>query len=911
MATAGTTHHVVLDDGTTQIGLIASDGRGNPTFSGWHREPLARNSFRTATGEQKYSDLEPPYFTIAQDDFKGGRGQEKFDDKTKFYDSKNLWTHTKNQCILGPRQAIALAGAPAADITNTPGGSENIGSYSLLMGDSSPGTPGGSYYEDRVAQKLTVGASSVVVVTVEVMLKKSVTFSGTPEVYVELYADDGGSPSLPTGSALKSAQLSGAEIDTTHTWHSVAFAHTLSAATSYWLCVYVANLDDNQTGLLGVAYGDDDSTPNLANKRTDDATDTGDASRDWTASTIDGDMFYKLLVASSQTIKKFAQHWNGGPMYAITNPAVGAVGKLYVNGDRGACDANTGALTTLIDGTKSWTTDEWAGCVVRIFEGAGEGEWRTISSNTATVLTVSEVFDTVHSATTSSYAILGSNKWTEITPTGTALTDTCTDIAVVGMAGDETYYIAQGMKADILKVKDRNNAGTWETVGAAVSTFKADLLAIHRTGTAKRLYRSYTEAAGDEMVSWTTNLSTPSFNTGVYTHHRITGMCVYNNTLYVFCNDMLMAIIEDKVETIDIDFTSMMDSRNGVNPTVYNMFLMFPLGYGLERLAGSTVDDIGPNRDAGLPDGRQGNISCMAAVVDALYAGIDAGIVDTSSVLAYNNFGWHELCRCATGGNRAGALYYQVIPGGPNRLWIGIGDAIEYVSMPCKTSNPYLADGMNYALTGELITSWVDIGMVNANKFWHELTVNAENLDADTYITCYYQTDTDTDASSWTLITDIESVADAGDGKITSSGASTGSITTDDSLAGKRIRFKFVLASNIATATPRLVAWSLEAVARMQSKFSYALPVKIFDEQLLLDRTKESNTAVTIMAKLNEWADGLEEKGRVPLTMTTMDPCATNKKVFVEAMEYRLSQLVTDAHGTVQVYGGTFRAIEA
>jgi len=61
-----------------------------------------------------------------------------------------------------------------------------------------------------------------------------------------------------------------------------------------------------------------------------------------------------------------------------------------------------------------------------------------------------------------------------------------------------------------------------------------------------------------------------------------------------------------------------------------------------------------------------------------------------------------------------------------------------------KTSNPYLADGMNYAQTGELITSWIDIGMVNANKFWHELTINAENLDSDTYITCYYQTDTDT-----------------------------------------------------------------------------------------------------------------------------------------------------------------------
>jgi len=97
----------------------------------------------------------------------------------------------------------------------------------------------------------------------------------------------------------------------------------------------------------------------------------------------------------------------------------------------------------------------------------------------------------------------------------------------------------------------------------------------------------------------------------------------------------------------------------------------------------------------------------------------------------------------------------------------------------------------------------------------------------------------------------------------------------------------------------------------MRNKHSYALPIKLFDDQLQLDKRKDSNTAATKIAKLDEWADGGEAKGRVPLTMTTMDPCATDKTVFVQPMQYRLSELKTDAHGTVEIYLGTFVAVDA
>ena len=122
----------------------------------------------------------------------------------------------------------------------------------------------------------------------------------------------------------------------------------------------------------------------------------------------------------------------------------------------------------------------------------------------------------------------------------------------------------------------------------------------------------------------------------------------------------------------------------------------------------------------------------------------------------------------------------------------------------------------------------------------------------------------------------------------------------------KRIRFKLVLASNVATATPRLIAWSLEAVARMQSKFSYACTFKVADNLELLDNTKESTAAATILAQLDTWAETA-----TPLTMTTVDANAASKTVFVEPTEYRQTKWELGPQGAEQVYIGTFRAIEA
>lgn len=61
--------------------------------------------------------------------------------------------------------------------------------------------------------------------------------------------------------------------------------------------------------------------------------------------------------------------------------------------------ATAGGATTLTDSGKAWTTNEWAAGEVMIVSGTGLGQKRTISSNTATVLTVSSSWTTNPDAT--------------------------------------------------------------------------------------------------------------------------------------------------------------------------------------------------------------------------------------------------------------------------------------------------------------------------------------------------------------------------------------------------------------------------------------------------------------------------------------------------------------------------------
>ena len=66
--------------------------------------------------------------------------------------------------------------------------------------------------------------------------------------------------------------------------------------------------------------------------------------------------------------------------------------------------ATAGGASTLTNGAKTWTVNQWANFQVRITAGTGAGQVRTIASNTGTVLTTSAAW-TINPDATSVYAI--------------------------------------------------------------------------------------------------------------------------------------------------------------------------------------------------------------------------------------------------------------------------------------------------------------------------------------------------------------------------------------------------------------------------------------------------------------------------------------------------------------------------
>ena len=103
-----------------------------------------------------------------------------------------------------------------------------------------------------------------------------------------------------------------------------------------------------------------------------------------------------------------------GKLIATPDLPSGPGGIGFVNGT-----ATAGAASTLTDWTESWPVNGWTNYQVRIVSGTGAGQIRTISSNTATALTVSSAW-TVNPDVTSVYRIEGNSDYLYLLGNGSA-----------------------------------------------------------------------------------------------------------------------------------------------------------------------------------------------------------------------------------------------------------------------------------------------------------------------------------------------------------------------------------------------------------------------------------------------------------------------------------------------------------
>lgn len=840
-----------LSDGSNTVGLIVCDAKGNHSPRNIQRRPIPRTAMKTTSGNQKYSDFEPPWSPVAQDDWSGGRGKLDFDeDITRYYDNWRANTMF-GRIFLGGLETYTT-GYRDQEI-NLPG---SVRWIPMLDGDM-------KYLANTFAASDNYSARYIYL-----WIKRK----GTPDstLKVELCSDSSGPDTV-----LQYQTVSTTTIDdiVSELYRFTITAEALTSGTSYWIKVYSnATSDDDNCWLVAV-----NDSVGTSKQSSDNTT--------WNSSSVD--LYYRLTDADNGYSKKLFQYKR--MMYAVVNRASSAP-QLFYNGDRGVADSNAGTLSLVKDASKSWVADEWIGSVVVLTAGVGSTEeqpWRVITDNDTTSLTVDSNWLIAHDTTTE-YVIIASDKWTELTDPAHGLTVDVTDVMVV----NNICYYAQGDDVAMRRMRWYNNSGTATYQFDADGTNKAKFLSTVRdTDDGLNIWKANNKDATSDISvartttvpAWGTNITFAAAVTFKDDYGKINSITEYGDDdklLWVLREGSVFCMTKNSGGTVIADeiplreIHSAAEYTNGISTLAHNVYLYFNFLNGLERYYSSVLDDVGPNRDDGLPSDRQGIIRKMAGYPGRIFAAIDAGSSGVSSVLgnasnASDGSGWCEVYRAPVAGLRIWDLKFQPIPGSTlDRLWIVVGDDILWIPFPSGEIKPTNDTTYRYIHESTITLGYMYAGLYDIYKFYHSLKIFSENLDEDSVeIEADYQIDGETD---WTPLSDAFYKSPMQEVKLLETFGEN----------GKRMRFRLRLMTTDNTKTPIVKGIVCENVSRVPVKFSYGFAFRNVDGEVNLSDEPDEMNAEEKLDLLDQWAQEL-----TPLYMRSRFKRYDGKTVFIDPSE--------------------------
>jgi len=784
------THDISLSDGRETWGMNLVGG-----VNGIREAGSSPSTLRFGSGGTKFGDFEPGFSHIEQRTWVGGRGQDDFsEDPSRFYDSMNAWTVTDGILVPAPRWQFGTGVR-----------TQHVTAFGDVVWDEYKISEAGqqSIWIPFTAQE-TITATAI-----EILLKrKSGATSIGSTIYIGIDTDTAGEPTeggFPLETSGKDGQFLKSALSTTGEWFTVTLdaSMSLTASTSYWLGLYIQDAKDVYFGTNGteVAGGGYDSGFQI-----------------WSTFNIGGTPYFRVIGAEAPVKYHFIKY--RGALLAGTEPDAGGAGNLYINGDWGACDDNSGDKTNLEDATKSWTADEWIGSYAYITEGPGRGECRLITDNDTNTLMVSPDWDVTHT-TSSSYVILGSKKWTSIKPgSGDTIDAPVTDMCVA----NEILYIAQGDSQNILRYYAYNNAGTWTTANSDDGTNKATYLhSFYDPVDDVQIWRAKNDTVAvsrADDVAWGSNLT---FGTEVPVgneEYEITGLHDHDGVLFVGKTNSLWHFPDGAhAYRLNVGLDAMVYPTNCSAMATQDLFLYFNWAHSIEQyFQDNSLIDMGPWRGTGMPDTRRGPVSALLPSIGWLIGAIDGGTSNYSSVFILQNHP-HEIFRAWTTNRRIRSLSWQAIPFGPPRLWIGCGTDLIYMDFPQDTINPIQDTSHNYVNEAHLITSFIDMESSGIPKLFKDLELITEDMDSDAYIAVDYQYDKDIGSSTWISADAVYN--------------SPHDYVAINESQRRRIRLRLRLICNDMDSPPILRATVLKAFARTPIKRIFAMRVKA--ESLELD----------------------------------------------------------------------------
>ncbi len=402
---------ITLFDGTTTVGLVLVDQRGQLNPRSLQRRAQNRQALKASEGEGTYGDFQPPYIPVVQSDWSGGRGQEDFErDRSRFFDSYRLNTWKANQVTLGPQEQYTTG--YRVDDYVMPG---SLKWTSLLTSTR------------YIAVKFSAegGTMDKVYLWVRVV--------GAPgDIKVELNDDSPGDPSTARETVTVTAATFGTDQASQLYVFDWSGTNTTIASTNYGIKIYAASADSSTN------HWEVDTTSTVGN-----AAVSSDNSA-WAAGSVG--LYFRLVDVDDDGGRIFFEYKQG--WYMVNQPIDNTASQLWINGDRGTADDNSGDLTNIEDSSKSWTTNEFTDSIAIITEGPGSEEiipWRLITGNDGNSINCTPDWVVTHTTATE-YVIVADDTFIENTTTG--LTVPVTDVLV----SKDNVYFAQGVDVDIRRL---------------------------------------------------------------------------------------------------------------------------------------------------------------------------------------------------------------------------------------------------------------------------------------------------------------------------------------------------------------------------------------------------------------------------------------------------------------------------
>jgi hypothetical protein len=886
----------LFDSKRRGLGLKVCDSSGKATVRPMRRTSYPRSTLRVNSGTGKWTDLQPPFGQITKNIFSGGLGMKDSEaDQTKYWFGSGVWTPGAGGVMLAPAWYRAQTAWPIKK-------ENRLLPTDTVVWKKLEGT--------FIACQITIGAADLVVAGIRLPIRSTGNPGG---LLVEICSNSAVVEDHPN-TVISGTQVTSTTVLLSSGERNFVFTTpvTLTATVKYWVLIHF------HAGATDHDYSE------YIERASDFIASTSPDGSTWTSGATS--FVFTLLTATDIKDAYFFTYKQACYCWMTDSDATGTV-HLFVNGDVGLADSNAGALTTLVDATKAWTFDQFAGAIVRIYTGAGAGEWRIIEKNSATVLTVTRPWVTTHDADTTCYVILGSKSWTEITGHGLAAVSS----AVAG-ENNGTVYFAQGSDAaSVLPIRkmrgfvDPTGDNHWDFEYDADDAGGADLLvSAYDQEKLNVIWRARNGATNNDVamapqVAWPTDLT---FETAIMLGSKeqdISGLFEWGNKIGVICMNRMWALL-NKVPDKVTKWMSTWDKNIGRHPVLMSSYVVFPKGNNLMRLVGDLLEDFGPENTDGLPKRYSGQWVDLWSEEGILYAAKRSGSLITrafepcgeSGVYLYHGGGWHPVVHLDIGTSMY-AMHRQVMDNKHDMLYMATRDTIFYCYIPRAfdyRQDIAFWDDLHVSSDGVLLLGKITADSETLDKWWSSINLYGVDLHtAYNNVEVYYRTTepvptaangyAENLASDWTYLG--EAYADP----------TTGTSTVCKIVAqikSKQLWLLLRLKSEDGKHTPILQAITVDYMAWVDSADVWPVSFRLDDFAFEVNGTMTTINSEEAQKLLDEWS-----RDPAPLTMESTLYFADQRSVHIERPNYQImtfDQGATTPQGR-EAYYGTMNIMES